>query len=198
MTDSRGTMVIKHEGELELFERSKLRRCLAAAMKAGGRDPHLADALARAVEIHLVDGWDGKQPPTTEHVFRCVQTALTETGLAPVARALSRHRRGREGRRSGLLVTGASNSRRNPTPWRKSMVADLLENRHGLGRPVARILAGEVESRVLSLGYSVVTARLIVELVRSELAAWGFGREAIDDAQRGVDAFASRPTTKEN
>jgi hypothetical protein len=192
-------MLVKSDGGVEAFERSKLRRCIELAMRASRRDPHIADALSRAIELHLRD-WPDRRPPTTEHVFHCVQRALSETGLDPAAQFLSRHRRSRAGRRSALVVIGAGGVDSRPAPWKKSLVSDLLERRHGLSRSTARILAGEIEERVLSLGYRVVTARLIVELVRSELAAWGLGREVIGDAERVAnhDVLAVRPPTKES
>lgn len=199
MSELREIMVVKRDGGVEPFERAKLRRCLGLAMQASRRDPHIADALSRAIELHL-DEWRDRRPPTTEHVFCCVQRALAETGLEPAAQFLSRHRRGRAGRRLALVVVGSGGSNSRPTPWRKSLVSDLLQSRHGLSRSTARILAGEIEDRVLSLGYRVVTARLIVELVRSELAAWGLGHDVTDGAECVVnpDVLAGGAPTKES
>lgn len=199
MSDLCEIMLVKRDGGVEAFERPKLRRCLGLAMRASRRDPHIADALSRAIEIHLQD-WPDRRPPTTEHVFHCVQRALAETGLEPAAQFLSRHRRSRAGRRSALVVSGSRGANSRPAPWKKSLVSDLLQSRHGLSRSTARILAGEIEERVLSLGYRVVTARLIVELVRSELAAWGLGHDVMEGAERLAtpDVLAGRPPTKES
>lgn len=172
MIDPRMPMIRKCDGSLERFEFVKLRRGLAAAMRDCGYGVHLADALAQAVTIHLRD-WREKRPPSSEYIFRCVQTVLDETGLEEVARHLAAQRRYRACRRRGLLVLDSRHPSRAATPWRKGMVASTLQRRHKLGRKTARILAGQIEERVLSLNYSVISSALLAELIRSELMAWG-------------------------
>jgi len=183
---TRRIMIAKREGELEPFETAKLRRCLAAAMETCNRDERFADALAHAVELHLRD-WSESRPPTTEYIFRCLRIALTETGMDQVARQLARHRRRRANQRRAVSVRDARGERRALAPWRKATVAGTLERRHGLRHPVARILAGEVERRVLALEYGVVSTTLITELVRSELSAWGLTDGATNAAPRVLD-----------
>jgi hypothetical protein len=71
-------------------------------------------------------------------------------------------------------------------------VVTTLERRHSLKASVARILAGEIESRVLGLNYGVVSSALIAELIRNELMAWGLSDDAIAvTSSQGVDAAVS-------
>lgn len=182
-------MVVKRGGELEPFEAAKLRRCLAAALWACDRDPRLADALARAVELHL-QSWNSPHPPSTDYVFRCACVALSETGLAGVARYLVRRQRRRAARRRELTVFDPRRPGRSPVRWRKASVALLLRSRYGLRRPVARFLAGVVERQVFNLGYAVVSTTLIRELIRNELLAWGLADLPCGTSAGAADAGA--------
>ena len=142
-------MIAKREGQLERFEPPKPRRCLAAAMKACNRDLRLADALAGAVALHLRD-WSAAGPPSSDYIFRCLRTALVETGMEDVAQHLVLHRRRRASQRRGLSVFDVNKSHYALAPWRKAAVAATLEGRHGLTHAVARILRGLkiVDSRI--------------------------------------------------
>ncbi len=188
-------MIAKREGGLEPFEAAKLRRCLAGAMKACHCDQRFADALARAVELHVC-AWSDARPPTTDYLFRCLRTALLETGMDQVAYQLSRHRRRRARQRRSLVVFNAREPEGAPTPWRKASVAATLERRHGLSHSVARILAGEIERRVLALEYGRISTALVVELIRSELLAWGLA-DAATDAARQFQVVVERQANKE-
>lgn len=194
-------LVAKREGGLEPFEVAKPRRCLAAAMRDCKGDQRFADALARAVELHLAE-WTRTRPPTTEYVFRCLRIALTETGMDRVAQQLAGHRRRRASQRRRLSVfdADAPEPQRALTPWRKAAVARTLEARYELNHSVARILAGEIERRVLALEYTVVSTALIVELVRNELLAWGLA-DAVTGAAPGMppeDVIGERQTKTEH
>lgn len=191
-------MVCKREGGVEPFDPEKLRRCLVAAMRSCCSDERYADALARAVALHLND-WSEPRPPTTDYIFRCVRTALIETGMEPVARILVSHRRRRAAQRRHLSVCDPSESQFVLTPWRKAAVAANLEGSCGLGHSVARIIAGEVERRVLALEYTVVSTALIAELTRNELLAWGLA-DAVPDvapAALGVNLTIDRQPEKD-
>jgi hypothetical protein len=191
-------MIAKREGGLEAFEPPKLRRCLAVVMRECHCDTRIADALARAVELHLRD-WPDRSPPSSGYIFRCLCTALTETGMEHVAQRLALHRRRRASQRQRLSVFDPAQSRYGLIPWRKAALAGTLKGRYGLGHAAARILAGEIERRVLALEYSVISKRLIHELARNELLAWGLSDVASDLAPGalGVDLVADRPTQEE-
>ena len=182
-------MVAKREGTLEPFEIAKLRRSLIAAMKACNRNPRFAEALARAVELHL-RGWNEPSPPNTGYIYRCLRTALTETGMGQVAQTLSVHRAQRAVRRAKLSVYDTQKSRFDLAPWRKSAIAETLAGRHDLTHATARFLAGEIERRVLALEYNTVSKPLLRELVRNELLAWGLTEAVMDVAPAAYDTEA--------
>jgi 2-phosphoglycerate kinase len=193
-----GVMVAKREGGVEPFELAKPRRCLAAAMATCHCDVRLADALARAVSLHLRE-WRAASLPSSDYVFRCLCTVLAETGMEDVAQQLMLHRRHRAEQRRRVSVFDAESSQYALVPWRKATVAASLAGRYGLSPVVARILAGEIERRVLALEYSVVSRSLIRELARNELLAWGLADVMTDLAPGayGVALVTDRPTPKE-
>jgi len=189
-------IIAKRDGALEPFDIVKLRRCLATAMRACGCDPRFADALARAVALHLRQ-LSAPSPPTTDYIFRCVRTALVRTGMEPVAAELARHRRRRAAQRRRVSVWSAQHPQDTLQPWSKGRVADTLERRHGLGHSAARILAAEIERRVLALEYAVVSTTLVNELIQSELLAWGLAGAAAVRPGSTADDAAPQAARKE-
>jgi hypothetical protein len=192
-------MITKRGGSRELFEPAKPRRCLTAALRACKDDDRFADALVRAVEFHLRH-WTRGALPTSDYVFRCLRTALIQTGMQQAADQLALHRRRREMRRQNLAVLDPQDDGESAVaPWRKSDVARTLEDDCGLSHSVARILAGEVERRVLALDYTVVSKPLIAEVINNELMAWGLAEEQTDgpNEEIGPDAVADRQPEKE-
>jgi hypothetical protein len=175
-------MVRKSDGTDEPFNLGKLRRSLSAAMRECHYDVRFADSLSQAVLIHLRE-WKERRPPSTEYIFRCTRQVLMETGLEDVARQMAGHRRHRAARRRSIAVVGA-HGRQGPAPWCKATVCAALRRRHGLSPSVARIVAGEIEGRVVALNYALVSAGLVGELIRNELRAWGL--ESDDRVGDGV------------
>lgn len=201
MKNSQGgsAKVVKRDGSVELFQFVKLKRALSAGMKTCQYDERYADALARAVAIHVQE-WNEPRPPTTEYVFHCVREVLRETGLEDVAREIVRYRRTRSLMRKHLEVVDTRRTGRPQKPWSKAVVTQTLVRRYELRTEVARILAGEIERRVLSLKYSVISTALVAEMIRNELMAWGLLEEAVPvvSASRGEDAATAQRTGKEH
>ena len=163
--------IAKRDGSQEPFSPAKLRRVVALAMQACGYDRKLADPLVQAVEVHL-QYWEEPHLPTSEYVARCVNAVLKQTGLHDVRECVAAHRRWRRVRRRAVQVARPV-SKRGLRPWRKNSLIAMLKKRYDVGHAVARIVAGEIELRVLNLGFSVISHALLEELVRNELAAWG-------------------------
>lgn len=170
-------VLLKRDGEREAFDFAKLSRSVAAALSASGYDPRCAPPLCRAVSLHL-EQWRDPRPPTTEYVYRCVRTVLNETGLEDVADGFAAYRRRREALRRGVKVLSSRRNVNGPTSWEKGRIARLLVRRYDLTAVTARILAGDIERRVLAIGHSVVSAALVTELIRNELMAWGLAPES--------------------
>jgi len=186
-------MIAKRDGGLEPFDRGKIRRGVASALAASGVDSRYSEALTRAVELHLTQ-WQETNPPSTGYIFRCLRTALVETGLDDAALRFVTHRGERAKQRQRVSVCDARKSQFALEPWRKAAVAETLEGCCDLGHDVARILAGEIERRVLALDYSVVSKTLIKELLQSELLAWGLADAAPDTipANHGLSEAVDR------
>lgn len=183
--------VTKCDGSSEPFDFAKLRRCLASCMRSCQYDQRYADALTQAVAMHLKD-WDESRPPRSDYIFQCVRTVLSETGLGDVAKALISHRRQRAVRRKRLTVIESRGGVRAPLAWEKSRVAMTLERRYRLARGTARILAGEIEQRILGLNYGVISAALVAEVIRNELMAWGLSEKTRDvETPSGVQSVGN-------
>ncbi len=172
MKHAAAVVVIKRDGSSEPFSLAKLRRCILLGLAGTTHDIRIADALARAVYVHLKQ-LTGERRPTTDYVFGCVRTVLSRTKLGEVANRLTLHRKMRNSARKRLRVSEALVSASRTTKWRKKLLIALLQNAYGLQRSTARILAGEIETRVLSMNYAVISQVLISELIRNELMAWG-------------------------
>jgi hypothetical protein len=171
MNTASSTMIIKRDGTREPFSPAKLRRIIIAGMRACRYDVKLAEPLVQAVEVHL-RYWEEPKPPTSEYVFRCVFAVLKQTGLKDVAECLAAHRRWRRMQRRNVRLLRQP-PKRGSKPWRKASLVAHLRKRFGVGQEVARIVAGDLEMRVLNLGFQELSQRLMEELVLSELAAWG-------------------------
>jgi hypothetical protein len=144
----------------------------------------VADALVEAIACHLRE-WDGAEPPTSAYLYHCACTVLRQTGLGEAARRLAGHRRARLAQRRRLRVFDPHGLSDGAAPWRKGLVVATLEHRYGLTRAVARILAGEIETRAFALKYRLIAEPLVDELIRNELAAWGLAVEGMGQS-RGV------------
>jgi hypothetical protein len=183
-------IIAKRDGSFEPLRVAKLRRCLMLAMRSCHCDvAQVADALVEAVACHLRE-WDRSEPPTSAYLYRCACTVLRQTGLGEAARRLAGHRRQRVAQRRRVGVFDPRGLGDGTRPWRKALVVAALEHRYGLTRPVARILAGEIEARVFALKYRLIAKPLLDELIRNELAAWGLVVEATGES-RGVTPHAS-------
>lgn len=180
MKATKDIVIVKRDGAVESFSRAKLRRVIANGMRTCHYDPKLADPLVEAVEVHL-QYWEDPRPPTTEYVFRCVYAVLKQTGLQEIGDCLAAHRRWRRTKRRATRVLREA-PKRGSKPWRKSALIATLEDRHGLGHTTARIVASELESRVLNLGFKTLPQSLLAELIQTELMAWGLWDEAVPNA----------------
>lgn len=181
--------VSKREGGREPFQAAKLERSLLVGLNTCREDERLAKALVRALALHL-QTWSSSVPPTTTYVFRCVQTALRETGLDNVAARLVEFRRWRAMMRRRLVVVArVDDETAIGEKWSKARLAAGLQRKHGLSDTVARIVSSEVERRLLALDYRRVSTVLIEELARSELHACGLSSETYA-APGALDAVA--------
>ncbi|RMF83356.1 MAG: hypothetical protein D6744_04830 [Planctomycetota bacterium] len=197
MKIGRTMKVSKRDGTVEPFNQGKVRRCIALGCQAVGVTTRVADSLARAVAIHLRESAEPGLP-TTEYIFRCVRAALEQTEFPRAARVLMQHRRWRDLSRESIRVFDARRPERPAGQWRKTRVVRTLERRYRLSPSTARILAGELEERVLGLRYQMISTALLGELIRNELRAWGLLGEVkhAPAASRGKNDAAKAGVSK--
>jgi hypothetical protein len=187
-------VIAKRDGSREPFQPGKLRRSLLLALQSCPCDvEQVADALAGAVAHHLRACVE-PDPPSSAYVYRCACTVLRRTGLSQAARRLTAHRRQRLLQRCRRCVYDPRRPERRPVGWQKARVVAVLEGRYGLTRPVARIIAGEIEKRAFALGCRLIPKPLVSELIRSELAAWGLAAAAAsEDCSAGRHDWIAGP-----
>jgi hypothetical protein len=169
MSKPKRVRIAKRDGTTEAFELAKLKRSLSHAMSIAGYDARYAEPLAKAVLLHLEE-WQESVPPGSDYVHQCAKAVLDQTGLGDVADEFGRARRGRAARRKQVHVLRRSGVQ---VGWEKAELCRGLESHYGVRASVARIIGGEVEQRVLGLGYALVRSALVRELVRNEMLAWG-------------------------
>lgn len=165
-------IVIKRDGTVEAFSLAKLRGSIAGVMERASYDPRLGGPLSRAVAAHLSELPDGR-PPSTDYVYRCVQSVLRQTGLADVAQQLDNHRRQRRARRQRLMILDPAGGARGRSRWRKEAIVARLRREYDLGSGAARFIAGQVELKVFELNAQQITAAELSDVLGKELAAWG-------------------------
>ncbi|MCA9242921.1 MAG: hypothetical protein KDA32_03110 [Phycisphaerales bacterium] len=164
------SLVQKRDGSHERFSPEKLWRCLTLGVEAVRSEIELAEVVIEAAETRI-DNWEHECPPTTGAIFSGVCRALCDLDLMDVAAALGSHRRERDVLRRRVTVVDEQKNLR--TPWDKALVVNSLRKDNGLRYTTARLLASEIEQRVLDLQYRVINASLLRELVKNEMAQWG-------------------------
>ncbi len=164
------SLVRKRDGSHERFSPEKLWRCLTLGVESARAEIEVAEVVIEAAETRI-DNWEHETPPTTSAIFSGVCRALCDLELGDVAASLGAHRRERDLMRS--RVTVVDDLKKLRTPWDKAIVVSALRRDHGLRHATARLIASEIEQRVLDLQYRVISAGLLKELTKNELAEWG-------------------------
>ena len=157
----------------------------------------LADAIRMHIEDCKNESHPSIIVPTDE-IYAMVLAALQETGLIRAADALKRHRVRRNINRSRQMVLHCLRSHLSPEdqeiykdiccaskqeyyvcdedscpchalePWNKSRLVHCLKSKYRMSAPAARMLAGNIESKIFALKTSVVRSDLIQQLVFNE------------------------------
>lgn len=171
-------LVAKRDGSTEPFVVAKLQDCFHKGLQAGsealGTENTTANGLAEAICQYLLNQEPESATPSST-ISELVEHVLTETGYANSALAIQQYSRWREHQRRFVLVATprSQDGRFVQHRWKKSHVVQHLRRKQGLEAPVARLMAGRVEQLILGCGLRVVTAGLVLEMIKSELLAWG-------------------------
>lgn len=192
MSRHRRLWVIKADGASEPFCVPKVHRCVSRALREARFDPAPAMPLAKAIAAHLVQHGESERPQT-EFIFQCVRGVLAETGFRQAAEALARHREKRSRAREQIRVFRFDAPALEPAAWSKSTVVASVQTEYRVRPSVARVIAAEIEAKIVLLGYRCLSADLLDSLIRNELSAWGLLHSF--RASEGVECapIAARP-----
>jgi len=174
--------VRKSDGGTEAYLHTKVMGTIAAALgECGCYQEGASEQLAEAITFYIRRQY-GQAPVNTDEIHAMILAVLTDTGFEEAAGVLFEHRLMRQIRRQRLEVirlpaTGTRQARRpfTPTespvrcdPWNKTVIVwDLQKQGHSYA--MARMVAGQVEDKILRLGCRRVLPELIRGLVRNEL-----------------------------
>lgn len=181
------TTVRKRDGLVEPFAPAKLVACLRRTLQeAQDPDPPAtAEGIADAVGQYLLQS-DATPPWPTPQIRELVEAVLSQSGHQLAAQVLRASARRRDHLRKLLHVANfrPRQGRYVNRRWSKSTVVATLQTQHGLQRPTARWIAGQVEGAILRSGKRLVTTGLIREMIASELLEWGLDPTVLTVKQR--------------
>lgn len=175
--------VTKADGSREQYFHTKVMGTVSKVLDViGHSDIYLAEQLADVVTYHLYDH-DNRGKVTSSEIFSMIKVVLFETGNEDAAMAFSDNHFKRMLSRNRIEVVDIELS--NPADlekfsiakdglaisrWDKTHIVVYLEEKFGFNRNSARMAAGMVEEKIISLGISQVSKSLIKQLVLSETA----------------------------
>jgi hypothetical protein len=177
--------VEKSDGSLEVYLHTKVMGTITLALsEVGDYQETVAEQLAEAVSLYLRHQY-GSGRVSFNEIRSMIEVVLADTGHEKAALALQEHRIIRQIKRNRVEVVKRSipqrifDSRRSVLnydqsevqPWNKSMIVRELERERHLPRGLARVIAGVVEEKVLTLGYRQIDSTLIRALVDNEFLA---------------------------
>ncbi len=160
--------VMKTDRTIEPYLHTKVLGTFHQALsEAGTGDLFAAEQMAEAVTFYLYSRPESRTISTDE-IHLMAQAVLRDTGFATAAHLLNDHRIGRKLRRKRLVVVEETTDQDDARPWDKSDIVETLVKQYRLNRPLARVIAGSVEEKILRMGLSRIRKRLIRELVDTE------------------------------
>ncbi len=161
--------VLKTDGTAEPYLHTKVLGAFHRALSAAG-EPGLyaAEQMAQAVTFYIYNSPQGRTL-TSDEIHLMIQAVLHDTGYPAAAAALNQHRIQRKLLRKRIEVLSESPTD-CPTsaPWNKSVIAEHLIRHYQLSRPLARVIAGQVEEKIFRMEIFRVRKALIRQLVETE------------------------------
>ncbi len=190
--------ILKRDGREEPFDKAKIAEAiLRAGREAGREDGDLAQSLAAAVAIYLTKTM-GAATPSVDHVHDAVERVLIQMSQAKIALAYARYRdrrarirRLRNGDMASLLgdleearrtrqtqpeeaaLLTVRTSAERLTAWDGTRITEALVRETGLDRPMATVIAEQVEQQITGAGIETLTTALVRELVCAKLIEHG-------------------------
>ncbi|MBI5095089.1 MAG: hypothetical protein HZB26_21970, partial [Candidatus Hydrogenedentes bacterium] len=205
------TVIIKRDGRECLFDKKKIAEGIFKASKSVGSDDRmLAESLASGVTIYLTKKLQGR-PPSAEEVQDTVEKVLIEMGHVKTALAYTRYRNRRARIRSfragdpRMLAGELDEARRAPVAgtlslfvrtggetiaeWDREKIVEALIRETNIARPLAAVIAHEVEQQIAAAKVKTLTAALVRELVDAKLIEYGLEEDHRRHQRLGVPLY---------
>ena len=168
MDGSGKVRVVKRDGSVENFDRAKLASAMWRAMRAAVGTFDDARQLAWAIELYV--GRRGWGVVSSAAIFEMALKVLARVRLVRAAEALESHCAWRSYRRRRLRVDHGGGK---VTFWDKTWLSELTRRCWHLSRSTARIIAAEVESRLLGGRGCRVGREEVLEMANARVAELG-------------------------
>lgn len=175
--------VMKTDRTIEPYLHTKVLGSFHHALSAAGHpDLYAAEQMAEAVTFYLYNQ-PNTRTVTTDEIHLMVQAVLRDTGFTEAAGALNEHRISRKLQRRRIEVIEDEPDPVGLSAWSKSAIVETLMKRYHLNRPLARVIAGSVEEKVIRMGISRIRKTLIRELIDAETETMLRAEEQLKIAQ---------------
>lgn len=168
MSGSRTIRVLKRDGRTEDFNRGKLACAMWRAMRGTGTRRSDARELASAVAIYLDS--KSKYTVSSSAVFEMGLKVFRRVAMYPAAKVFEAHRVWRDDGRKALRVAHESG---RETRWDKGWLAEVISHSWHIQLEVSRILAGEVENRVLQERRETISRLEVLDIANETVASYG-------------------------
>jgi hypothetical protein len=161
--------VIKSDRTVESYLHTQVLGTFHHALSAGGSpDLFAAEQMAQAVTFFLYSRPQNRTVSADE-IHLMIQAVLQDTGFGSAAQALNEHRGHRKLRRKRIeVIEESAGGLVQTVGWSKSVIVEHLIRQYRLSRPLARVIAGSVEEKILRMGLVQIRKGLIRELVEAE------------------------------
>ncbi len=194
--------VIKRDGKLVPFDKSKITNAIFKAAKAvGGENRKIAEALADEVVLFLYT-LKGEKPPTVEEIQDAVEKVLIENGNARTAKAFILYRKQREILRKKKLLEKRPEERETTdyalfvrtsdddfVSWDRHRIVNALINETNIDRSTAEKIARETEDTILNSDVKLISSSLIREIVNMKLIEHGLEYARLRHTRLGVPLY---------
>lgn len=161
--------VLKTDGTAEPYLHTKVLGTFHRALSAVGQSNlFAAEQMAQAVTYYL-HSRPSARTVTSDEIHLMILAVLEDTGHQAAAEALTQHRIGRKLLRKRIVVVEESpDEEPSAAAWSKSAIVEHLIRRCHLNRPLARVIAGQVEEKVFRMEMLRIRKGLIRQLVDNE------------------------------
>ncbi|MDP6635575.1 MAG: ATP cone domain-containing protein [Phycisphaerae bacterium] len=169
MNGSRTIRVAKRDGTFEPFDRAKLASAIYKAMRGGREVFSEAGELALAIDIYLHQrGWG---TVSSAAVFEMVLKTFRQIGMDLPAAVMDTHHTWRVRKRRNMKIRYPDGL---TALWDKGWLVKLICSSWHLSRSTGRLLAGDIETKLLDADtVGLIGRNDLIEQVNSLVAAYG-------------------------